>query len=101
MMIDRSSRTHEMGRTRSSGTMLEPPTSTTTGWAPSCRCNAGEPIPATVADFFCGSGTTGAVATKHGRRFIGVDLSAEYLQRLAPDRLELQPFLTNADMGAA
>lgn len=27
----------------------------------------------TVADFFCGSGTTGAVALKHGRNFIGID----------------------------
>jgi len=28
-----------------------------------------------VADFFCGSGTTGAVAEKHGRRWIMADLS--------------------------
>lgn len=32
------------------------------------------PLDGTVADFFCGSGTTGAVALKHGRRFIGVDI---------------------------
>jgi DNA modification methylase len=33
----------------------------------------------TVLDPFCGSGTTGAVAVRHGRRFVGMDLSAEYL----------------------
>jgi DNA modification methylase len=33
-----------------------------------------------VLDPFCGSGTTGAVAVKHGRDFIGIDMSAEYLE---------------------
>ena len=36
MVIDRSERTHSMGQTRSSGTMVEPPTATTTGWQPTC-----------------------------------------------------------------
>ena len=39
-----------------------------------------------VLDPFNGSGTTGAVATKHGRRYIGIDLNAEYIG-LAVDRL--------------
>jgi DNA modification methylase len=38
----------------------------------------------TVLDPFTGSGTTGLAATRHGRRFVGVDLSQEYL-RLALD----------------
>ncbi len=32
-----------------------------------------------VLDPFSGSGTTGMVATKHGRRYVGIDLSEEYL----------------------
>ena len=36
MIIRRSERTHELGRTRSSGTMEEPATSTTLGWRPVC-----------------------------------------------------------------
>lgn len=32
----------------------------------------------TVLDPFSGSGTTGMVATKHGRRYIGIDLNPEY-----------------------
>lgn len=40
----------------------------------------------TVLDPFCGSGTTGEVALKHGRNFIGIELNAEYLQ-LARKRL--------------
>ena len=32
-----------------------------------------------VLDPFSGSGTTGLAAAKHGRRYVGIDLSAEYL----------------------
>lgn len=32
-----------------------------------------------VLDPFCGSGTTGVAALKHGRRFIGIDQSKKYL----------------------
>ena len=51
---------------------------TTTGWEPSCSCGA-PTRPQTVLDPFIGSGTTALVARKHGRRCIGIDLSAEYL----------------------
>lgn len=33
-----------------------------------------------VLDPFCGSGTTGVVATRNGRQFIGIDSHEEYLQ---------------------
>ena len=33
-----------------------------------------------VLDPFCGSGTTGVVANKMGRKFIGIDNCEEYLQ---------------------
>lgn len=39
-----------------------------------------DPVPATILDPFSGSGTTVAVAQSLGRRGIGLDLSAEYLQ---------------------
>jgi methylase of polypeptide subunit release factors len=32
-----------------------------------------------VLDPFCGSGSTGCAAVLEGRRFVGMDLSAEYL----------------------
>jgi len=41
----------------------------------------------TVLDPFCGSGTTGMVALKHGRRFVGIDLSATYLDLALRTRL--------------
>lgn len=64
----------------------------TTGWKPSCKCFANifpvpEPVPATVVDPFTGSGTTGVVARKYGRNFIGIDLKQEYLN-MARSRIE-------------
>ncbi len=84
MVIDRSERTHPFGRTRTSGTMLEPPTSTTTGWAPSCACNA-DTVPCTVLDPFAGAGTTMLVADRLQRDAIGIELNPDYT-RMAMDR---------------
>ena len=42
-----------------------------------------------MLDPFAGSGTTGLVARKLGRRFVGLDLSFEYLQTIARRRLSL------------
>jgi DNA modification methylase len=89
MVLKRSERTHSMGQTRSSGTMLEPPTATTIGWSPTCECesNTGA-APSVVLDPFGGSGTTAAVAVGHGRRAIHIDLNPAYLelarQRIGP-----------------
>lgn len=41
-----------------------------------------------ILDPFCGSGTTGAAALKHGRKFIGIDKEKEYLDKLAFPRLK-------------
>ena len=41
----------------------------------------------TVLDPFSGSGTTGVVAMRHGRNYIGIDISDEYNRELAEKRL--------------
>lgn len=51
---------------------------TTTGWTPTCICNAGDPVPATVLDPFAGTATTLDVAIRLGRRGIGIELSQTY-----------------------
>jgi site-specific DNA-methyltransferase (adenine-specific) len=43
-----------------------------------------------VLDPFCGSGTTGAVAVRHGRRFIGIDMDSEFLNAIAKPRIEAE-----------
>jgi DNA modification methylase len=65
----------------------------TIGWQPTCKCNAGEPVAPIVLDCFTGSGTTGEVCQNltlqgHPLRFVGVDLSAEYLSKHASVRAE-------------
>jgi hypothetical protein len=48
----------------------------------------GQPLVAgTVLDPFCGTGTTGAVALRMGRSFIGIDLYAEFCD-IAAERCE-------------
>jgi len=58
------------------------------GWRPGCDCNAGEPVPCIVLDPFCGSGTTGEVALKLGRRFIGIEINPDYIKDIANLRVE-------------
>lgn len=42
----------------------------------------------TVLDPFSGSGTTGMVATQEGRRYVGIDLNAEYLDLSLRERFQ-------------
>ena len=51
---------------------------------------AGSRVGDTVFDPFNGSGTTGRKAIELGRKYIGTDLSAKYLDELAPERLTVQ-----------
>jgi DNA modification methylase len=64
----------------------EPTKVDSTGWEPpsmklkgytDCGCNAGF-LPGVVLDPFMGSGTTGVVARKLGRRFMGIDINEKY-----------------------
>ncbi|GAG12569.1 unnamed protein product, partial [marine sediment metagenome] len=55
-----------------------PPTPETTGWT-DCGCGAGWKG-GIVLDPFMGSGTTAHVAYKLGRRYIGFEISSEYIK---------------------
>jgi hypothetical protein len=59
----------------------------TLGWESSCGClEARDPVPCVVLDPFNGSGTTGEVARQLGRRYVGTELNADYLE-LSRDRV--------------
>ena len=60
---------------------------TTTGWKPTCE-HTDDTGMSTVLDPFNGSGTTGRVAVRHGRSYIGVDISQEYLDEQAVKRID-------------
>ena len=94
MVIDRSERTHELGRTRASGTMTAPAESKTTGWRPTCTHDAAV-VPCTVLDPFAGSGTTLAVARRLGRNGVGIEPNPAYV-KLAEKRLEAVPLAFGA-----
>jgi DNA modification methylase len=57
------------------------------GWRAGCKCGrTREPVPCTVLDPFNGAGTTGAVALKLRRRYVGIELNPKYVT-LAERRL--------------
>ncbi len=56
------------------------------GWLPSCSCGL-DPVPGVVLDPFFGAGTTGLVAKKFGRMFIGIELNPDYIE-MAKSRIE-------------
>ena len=74
----------------------------TLGWRQGCKCRPqlGTPqtVSGTVLDPFAGSGTTGAVAYRLGRKFVGIELNPEYAEmaerRIAPHRDQMQLAVT-------
>ena len=64
---------------------LEPASSATTGWQPTCACDAATQ-PCLVLDPFMGSGTTALVAWGLGRDYLGVELNPDYVE-MANERL--------------
>jgi len=62
-------------------------TSKTTGWKPTCKCNA-DKKPCIVCDIFGGAMTSAIVAHKHNRKFIMIELSKPYIDEIAIPRIE-------------
>lgn len=61
-------------RTQAGGRTVKQPV----GWQPTCDCGTDVVEPCVVLDPFAGSGTTGMVATGHGRRAILIELNSDY-----------------------
>lgn len=83
-------RTGEAGTGNSCANTVAGVDVTTVGWAPTCACETTKTVPCVVLDPFVGAGTTAVVAVRNGRRCVGVDLSAKYLDELAAPRVEAE-----------
>jgi len=78
-------------------------TNRTIGWRPTCACDAGEPVPCAVLDPFMGAGTTGLVAAKLQRDWIGCELNQEYAD-IAQARIDaggVREYMEQAQAGQA
>lgn len=51
-----------------------------------------------ILDPFSGSATTGVVALRHGRKYIGIDLSADYTNEHAIPRLQQEIYLSKSKL---
>jgi DNA modification methylase len=69
----------DMARTTPQGRTCGSRLAVTTGWQPSCACEA-PTVPCTVLDPFGGSGTVGQVAERLGRHSILIELSPAYVR---------------------
>ena len=52
----------------------------TTGWGKTCNCTTDAVEPCVILDPFSGAGTTGVVAIKHSRCYIGTELNPDYVE---------------------
>ena len=92
--------------TRESEPLLHPkdvPTAVeyrTTGWAPTCAHLDAPTVPATVLDPFSGSGTSGVVAVKLGRRYVGIELNPDYVT-MSERRIATEAAIGNTEETAA
>jgi hypothetical protein len=82
-------------RTQVGGTVLEPATSQTVGWRSTCEHDDDSGIPI-VLDPFAGAGTTGLVALRHDRSFVGIELNPEYAE-MARNRIRDDAPLLNVE----
>ena len=71
--------------TKVDSTGWAPTTRATNVWQPTCTCNA-EVVPCVVLDPFNGAGTTGVVALRHNRNYIGIEINPEYSE-MTRDRI--------------
>jgi hypothetical protein len=77
-------------------------------WRPTCACPSAGVVGALVLDPFCGSGTTGVVALRHGRRFLGIEINPDYAalattritESLQPQQTSGEPALSEQDEAA-
>ena len=71
----------------------------TVAWEPSCDCDS-RPEPQTIIDPFSGAGTTGLVALRHDRSYIGLELNPEYAA-MSRERIRDDAPLLNTELEAA
>jgi len=70
------------------------------GWQPTCACKTDKVVPAVILDPFFGSGTTGKVAQRLGRHWIGIELNELYITDIAEKNFYQQDAFVTASLGS-
>lgn len=68
------------------------------GWKQNCKCPEAPPIPCTVMDIFSGTGTTGVVAARLGRSYIGIELDPAQIENAYDNISTDQPLLNEVEV---
>ena len=83
----------------------------TVGWEPTCNHTDAPVVPCTVLDPFSGAATSGLVARRHGRAYVGIELNPNYAemswkrccqdpQMFNPRRIEVFPAIQPQEVSA-
>jgi site-specific DNA-methyltransferase (adenine-specific) len=74
----------------------------TVGWRSSCGCGGGgQSVPCSVLDPFAGAGTTGMVARRLGRAFVGIELNPAFVDMARSRIVGDAPLLNSTGMEVA
>jgi len=98
LVVDGSGRTPGRAAPRKAGSMGHATTSSR-GFTSSCD-HDDDTATGVVLDLFAGTGTTGLVALRHGRSFVGIELSPEYAE-MARERIRDDQPLFNSQSEVA
>lgn len=68
------------------------------GWKQACKCPPAEPIPSVVLDCFNGTGTTGLVAARLNRSYVGIEIDPDWTELTRRRLLKEMPIFNTVEV---